>query len=112
MKEIKVLVNKTTVSQTEKICEACRLPILVGDWYNRRKEMYPNGAILRAVRHYDCACAVYDYCTSGERKDLSEFHYSDNDFYRWLNESHYFDVHYAPHLEKVVQSRNTCRMTE
>lgn len=46
MKEIKVLINKTTVSQSVKICDACGLPIVVGDIYHRLKEMFPNGAIV------------------------------------------------------------------
>lgn len=112
MKEIKRLINKTTISQSVKICDACGLPILVGDTYHRMKEMYPNGAIVRAVRHYDCACAVYDYCTSGQCKELSMAEYSDEDFRRWLSESRYFDVHYAPHLERVVQALQKRRMTE
>lgn len=112
MEEIKALINKTTISQSVKICDACGLPIEVGDTYNRMKEIYPNGAITRAVRHYECACAVYDYCTSGELKELTMTEYSDEDFRRWLLESRYFDVHDAPQLEKVVQASQTRRMTE
>ena len=112
MKKIKVLINKTTISQSVKICDACGLPIKVGDTYNRMKQMYPNGAIFRAARHYECACAVYDYCTSGQLKSLTMSEYSDEDFHRWLSESRYFDVHDAPHLEKVVQALQKLLMTE
>ena len=112
MKKIKVLINKTTISQSVKICDACGLPIEVGDTYNRMKQMYPNGAIFRAARHYECACAVYDYCTSGQLKSLTMSEYSDEDFHRWLSESRYFDVRDAPHLEKVVQALQKRLMTE
>lgn len=112
MKKIKVLINKTTISQSVKICDACGLPIEVGDTYNRMKQMYPNGAIFRVARHYECACAVYDYCTSEQLKSLTMSEYSDEDFHRWLSESRYFDVHDTPHLEKVVQALQKRLMTE
>lgn len=112
MEERKALINKTTISQSVKICDACGLPIEVGDTYHRLKEMYPNGAIVRAVRHYECACAVYDYCTSGQLKELTMTEYSDEDFHRWLLEFRYFDVRDAPHLEKVVKALQERRMTE
>lgn len=112
MEEVMTLINKTTISQSVKICDVCGLPIAVGDYYNRMKEMYPNGLIVRAVGHYECACAAYAYCTSGQLKETSMSTYSDEDFHRWLSESRYFDGHYAPHLEKVVQALRKRRMTE
>ena len=112
MEEIKTLINKTTISQSVKICDTCRLPIAVGDYYNRMKVMYPNGPIVRAVRHYECACAAYAYCSSGQCKELSRYKYSDEDFRRWLSESRYFDVHDAPHLKEYVQALRKRRMTE
>jgi hypothetical protein len=112
MEEKKILINKTTISQSVKICDTCGLPIAVGDDYNRMKEVYPNGAIVRAVRHYECACAVYAYCTSGQLKERTMSEYSDEDFRRWLSESRYFDVHDAPHLKGYVQALRKRRMTE
>lgn len=44
MKEVKTLINKTIVSQSVKICDTCGLPIAVGDYYNRMKEMSQMGS--------------------------------------------------------------------
>lgn len=112
MEKIKALINKTTISQSVKICDTCGLPIAIGDYYHRMKEMLPNGLIVRAVNHYECACAVYAYCTSRQLKETSMSTFSDEDFHRWLSESRYFDVHDAPHLKGYVQALRKRRMTE
>ena len=105
-----ILINKTVVSQSVKICEACGQPIEIGDWYCRQKTKYADGSIRRASRHYECAVAVYTYCHSGEMVEGVDSNcYSDIHFLRWCEKEGFNGFE---HISNAIESLNKCRMTE
>lgn len=105
-----LLEDKTTISRSVKICDACGQRIEEGEWYNRYKVKRADGSIDRASRHYECAVAVHTYCTSGEiliGADSRE--YNDDHFLEWCKKEGFDKFGY---IAKAIEQRNKCRMTE
>ena len=104
------MINKTVVSQSVKICEACGQPIEIGDWYCRQKTKYADGSIRRASRHYECAVAVYVYCHSGEMVDsVDNKCYSNIHFLRWCERVGFNGF---KHISNAIESLNKSLMTK